>query len=130
MKAVPGGDTQTNRKVTFPMLLSHDLCFASRRLSQLSRAERLTHVVRCDLFPSADMIRGLSENCGTNAGQREKRGGANAAADTPTRPVAASTVRVKSNAPLSAQTSEYAKWKDNSRSVHQSRDFIQVGGPE
>nr|XP_040059619.1 uncharacterized protein cfap92 [Gasterosteus aculeatus aculeatus]XP_040059620.1 uncharacterized protein cfap92 [Gasterosteus aculeatus aculeatus]XP_040059621.1 uncharacterized protein cfap92 [Gasterosteus aculeatus aculeatus] len=101
-------------------------CFqALLRLSQLSRAERLTHVVRCDLFPSADMIRGLSENCGTNAGQREKRGGANAAADTPTRPVAASTVRVKSNAPISAQTSEYAKWKDNSRSVHQSRDFIQ-----
>ncbi|XP_037346559.2 uncharacterized protein FLJ43738 isoform X2 [Pungitius pungitius] len=94
-------------------------CFqALIRLSQLRRAERLTDATHCDLFPSAAMILGLGKTCGTRAGQREQKGAANVAPAPPTRPA-----HVKSDAPRGAQSLE--KWKRTSRSVNQSRDFIQ-----
>ncbi|KAL6111414.1 cfap92 [Pungitius sinensis] len=96
-------------------------CFqALIRLSQLRRAERLTDVAQRDLFPSAAMILGLGKTCGTRAGQREQKGAANAAPAPPTR-----HAHVKCDAPSGVQNLERAKWKRNSRSVNQSRDFIQ-----
>ncbi|KAM8915714.1 uncharacterized protein FLJ43738 isoform 2-T5 [Spinachia spinachia] len=95
------------------------------RLSQLSRAERLTDVVRCDLFPSADMILSLDKNCCMHKRQWEQRGGANMVVTTPTKQVGMVPVHVKSNALIGPPNLEYAKWKHSSRSVNPPRDLIQ-----
>lgn len=68
-------------KVTIYYILRRP--FILPRLRQLSQVRQLKDVVKCNLFPSADMILSMSKEYGTNAEQWEQKAGANTEADMP-----------------------------------------------
>ncbi|XP_058487178.1 uncharacterized protein FLJ43738, partial [Solea solea] len=98
-------------------------CFqALSRLSQLCKARQLKDVVRYNLFPSADMIVSMSEECGTSAEQWEEKARAHTEMDLPT-----PSVRMKRHAPVNTHNREYIQWKRNSQQMpfQPFRDFMQ-----
>lgn len=100
------------------------------RLSQLCQVKRLKHVVRYNLFPSADMILSLSKEYSIPKDQWKKKARAkelNTEVEPPSLPV-----RMKRHMPLDIYNREYVRWKRKNQEMQlqNSRDFIQVWRPK
>ncbi|CAL8336401.1 unnamed protein product [Lota lota] len=69
----PLEDIMRNPQVYVRDMLPHSTFQALSRLSQLCQASKLLEAVRCDLFPTEDMIRSLSRELGTVPGRTEQK---------------------------------------------------------
>ncbi|KAM4612754.1 uncharacterized protein FLJ43738 [Polymixia lowei] len=102
------------------------LCFqAVSRLSQLCRARQLKDVEQNNLFPSADMVLSMSQECGVMPGKSEQTFTVNSQDEPAT---SSPLVFQRRYMPLDTHNREYIKWKHiNKQQLNkQTEDFIQV----
>lgn len=95
-----------------------------RRLSQLHQASRLLEAVRCDLFPTADMIRSVSRELGKVPGSTPAKTHQveEEVQEEPNIP-SSQAVWERRRVPLDMHNAEYIEWK---RLGEQAKDYVQV----